>query len=199
MRQVDESEALTIKRMREQHKMSLSQISLMMNRCRVTVRKILCGQFGHRKKRRVSNKIAARRSVIRKLAMQIRTVGHRRFPAYVSSRGIRDALQRKTGESLSRRHICKELKAAGLRAYKRPRVPTRNPQQLGVRMAFARECLQRPLSWFQSICFSDECWLTCNEHTTPFQWSVSRRNVLPLERKSKWNVASVLCWACVGL
>ena len=49
------------------------------------------------------------------------------------------------------------------------------------------------------IVFSDESWLTCNEHTTRNQWCRSKNEVLPIEKKSRWNVPSVLIFAAVGM
>ena len=46
--------------------------------------------------------------------------------------------------------------------------------------------------------FSDESWLCCNERTGRLQWAEKSADVLPIEKKARWNVASIMVWGSVG-
>src|SRR5205085_783910 len=92
-----------------------------------------------------------------------------------------------------------ELRAAGLRSFVRAPVPTRTSSDLLKRKAFAKKMRTWTVSQRSSIVFSDESWLTCCEHTSRQMWAEKRDDVLPLERKCRWNVASVMIWAAVGV
>ena len=46
--------------------------------------------------------------------------------------------------------------------------------------------------------FVDECWITCNEHTGRWQYCKPGELPHPIERKARWNVASVMIFSAVG-
>ena len=111
---------------------------------------------------------------------------------------IRVALHQQTGDLLSTRQIQRELKDAGLKAYVRAPVPTRASYYIAQRKAFAKDMGKWCSKKLVSVVFSDESWLTCCEQTGRTMWTKSRDDVLPLERKCRWNVPSVMIWAAVG-
>ena len=143
-----------------------------------------------------SKKLVQRRKLLRKIATEQVQRLHRIFPRFGSARKIKLELLRRTGENLSVRHIRRELQFAGLKAYKRPSVPTRKRCELSVKRAFCKRRLCLPV---HRIVFSDESWLTCNENTGKVQWCKAREDVLPMEQKSRFNVPSIMVWAAVGV
>jgi hypothetical protein len=145
-----------------------------------------------RKSRRT---ILKRRRALKQLARAVKRKHHRTWPEYGSARQLQKGLLKTTGEQLSVRHVQRELHNCNLRAFKRPTAPTRKIGELAAKRRFARK--HRHLSW-RKIIFSDETWLTCNEMTGNVMWCEHRSQVLPRERKQRWNVASVMVWACVG-
>ena len=49
------------------------------------------------------------------------------------------------------------------------------------------------------IVFSDEHWVTANDHTTRSMWAKTKDDVLPREVRSRFNVPSLMVWAAVGV
>jgi hypothetical protein len=125
--------------------------------------------------------------------------GSRVWPKYGSASQLRVALASTTGEVISLRTIQRDLIASGLKSYVRKKVPTRTAKDLAVRSAFKHEMSGWSKKKLRSICFSDESWLSCIEKTGRSMWASKRSDVLPLERKCRWNVPSVLIWAAVGV
>lgn len=160
------------------------------------VRRAVQLNFERKALRRPTKKaIVDRRKLLAKLSKKVTKKGHRMWPTYSSSVQLAQALHRETGESLSPRQIQRDLHKAGLKAYVRPKCPTRSTPDVQKRRAFARK--HRQINW-KKIVFTDESWICCNERTGRYQWCRSRPEVLELERKARWNVASVMVWGAVG-
>ncbi len=149
--------------------------------------------------RKRSKKLIVRRKLLVKLAKERVRKGSRVWPKYSSASQLRAALHRTTGELLSKRQIQRELRSAGLRSFVRTQVPTRTSLDLAKRKAFAKKLRSWTKAQRESIVFSDESWLTCCEHTSRSMWAESRDEVLPVERKCRWNVPSVMVFAAVGI
>lgn len=148
------------------------------------------------KKRPRNTRIAARRKALVALAKQTVKKQHRVFPKYSSAKQLAASLARKTGEPrLSPRQIARDLRAAGLKPYVRPRWPTRSTKDIRQKVAFAKK--NKLIDW-KRIVFSDESWLCCNERTGRIHWRASRDEVLAIERKARWNVPSIMVWAAAG-
>lgn len=163
---------------------------------RSTIKRALDRNFASKPYQRpVSQKVLRRLKEIKKLAKKTKKKGSRTFPTYPSSRCIAAALARAGGDHVSPRTIRRNLRSAGLRPYIRPRTPTRHIAQLEQRREFARKALL--LDW-RRIIFTDESWLSTNEQTSKIQWATSRSAVLPLERKARWNLPSIMVWGAVG-
>lgn len=149
------------------------------------------------KERSQSVKLARRNSTIRRLATLTSKKGDKVFPTHGSSSAIRRALFAQTKELLSTRQVRRCLRSGGLRPYVRRRVPTRSAKEMNAKKAFAKRQLKNK-KW-RSIVFSDETWLSCNEVTGRVQWAARRSQVLPVERKARWNVPSIMIWAAIGV
>lgn len=144
-------------------------------------------------KRAKKASIRQRVRMVARIASEIAKKQHRSWPRSSSSRQIRAELAKRTGTLISISQVQRDLHCAKLKAYVRPSHPTRSRQDQRTRREFAR----KPIPW-RRIVFSDESWLCCNERTGRIQWSKSRKKVLPLEKKARWNVASIMVWGCVG-
>lgn len=144
--------------------------------------------------RREQPKNVKRRADLCRLARRVTVVGHRRFPTFPSSSALRAGLFRSTGEMISARHVRRILRSAGHRSYRRRLAPTRTQQDAAARRAFAKK--HKALA--RRIVFTDESWMCCNERTSDSQWARRRQDVLPRERKARWNVPSIMVWGAVG-
>lgn len=140
--------------------------------------------------------IASRRAALVRLAKETRTKDGRTWPAHGSANALRTALIREGFPPISRRHVSREIKQVGLRSYVRPRTPTRRRIDVEKRRAFARKELRR--NRHRRLVFTDESWLSCNEATGKRQVAENRSQVLPIERKSRWNLPCVMIWASIG-
>jgi hypothetical protein len=163
---------------------------------RKTVKRAIDRGFAlERYKRRTKVTVLKRRALLRRLARETAKKGHLMYPKYSSSSRFREALQTKNNETLTGRHVRRELNAAGLKCYTRPCHATRSTGDMNKKAAFARK--YRHVDW-RRIVFSDETWLTCNERTGKGMWCTTRKNVLPIEKKARWNVPSIMVWATIG-
>lgn len=147
--------------------------------------------------------LTKRRKILVRLAETVVKKGHITFPKYGSATALRAGLKLTTGELLSERQIQRELKAAGLKPYVRQPVPTRTPIDIAKRKAFGKRLRSAGPAGLKKLVkrlvFSDESWLCCVEKTGRGQYAKSRAQVLPREKKARWNVPSVMVWAGVGV
>jgi transposase/predicted transcriptional regulator len=128
---------------------------------------------------------------------------HRTFVRYSSAAQLRAALTteiKKLGFTIpSTRQVQRDLRSLGLKPYIRQKVPTRIAADKVSREEFARMMRTWSLKDVRSIVFSDESWLSCCERTGRVQWAKSKDQVLGLEKKARWNSASLLVFAAVGI
>lgn len=112
------------------------------------------------------------------------------------------ALARATG--LSRRAVTAAVKRGfTVASHNRP-----TPRRIRIRRNELRKLTQLTCSkghrkWpryasSKKVVFSDESWLCCNERTGRLQWCKKRDDALPLEKKARWNVPSIMVWATAG-
>jgi len=163
-----------------------------------TALKYAKNKFKHVEYTRKTNPVVKkRRGVLVKLAKATVKAGHVVSPKYGSSSALRAGIFRETKKVVSARQIRRDMKELGFRSYRRKKCPTRTPKDVARRRAFAKRMLS--FKKCSDIVFSDETWLCCNEKTGIVQYAKCRDDVLPLERKARWNVASVLVWAAIGV
>ena len=179
---------------------SLSSIARAVGISRGSVKKIVESNFvrAARRQRQTPPNILKRRAVLRKLVAERSKKGSRTWPKYSSASQLKAALCHKSGELLSTRQVTRELHSLGFKPYVRQPHPTRTAGDLCKRRAFAKRMRSLSAHKLKSIVFTDESWLSCVERTGKVQWTTSRKNVYPLERKARWNVPSVLIWGAVG-
>jgi transposase len=146
--------------------------------------------------RKVPPQVRKRRATLLRLTKLRGRKGHRSWPRYGSSKALRAALEATTQIRVSSRTVVRDLHALRLYPRIRPRVPTRDFDEGRKRIRFARKYRKIPAN---RLVFSDESWLSTNEHTGRVQWCRKGDAPLPLERKARWNVASIMIWAAVGV
>ena len=178
---------------------SFAEVARQVGRTRATVRAVVNRRFEAVKfSRKTSAKLQKRRKALVKLASNVTKVQHRSFPTNGCARQLRASLKNATGELLSERQIQRDMKKAGMTSYVRQVCPTRTAVDLRKRKAFGKRMRSMNPKLRKLISFSDESWLSCAERTGRGQYARCRNDVLPLERKARWNTASILVWACVG-
>jgi hypothetical protein len=141
--------------------------------------------------------LAKRRRQLLVLANKRSKKGSRTWPTYSSASQVKAALNER-GTILSVRQVQRELHKIGLKAYVRQPVPTRCAADKVKRRAFGKSMRSWPKAKRKRIVFTDESWLSCCERTGRVMWAKNIRDVLPLERKARWNVPSCMVWAAVG-
>lgn len=166
---------------------------------RATVRKVISNPQYKRKAAKKSAAVVKKEKLCCKLALKTKRVNGQTIPAYGSAPRIATALAAK-GIRISARHVTRILGRNGLRAYKRPKAPTRALGDVKQRKAFGRLMLCTMNTHdYQRIIFSDEVWLSVNDFGVSVQYCARRDEVLPLERQARWNIPSIMCWACIGV
>lgn len=153
-----------------------------------------------RKARKAPSKKIKRDKLIIKLSLQTSRKRHRVFPTYGSAPRVARAVLLQGGIKVSARTVTRILAQHGLKPFKRSHVTTRDTHEIAARKAFCRKILNSysKRDWSRLV-FSDETYLTCNEETCKVQYAKKRSDVLPMERKAKWNVPSLMVWAAVGV
>lgn len=180
-------------------KKNISAVAAHVGVDRRTVNKyVRCGKPVPRRRVKPARKLTQRRKALQALVRETCRKGSRVWQKYSSSSSIRAALKSKTGELLSERHIRRELRQCGLRAFVRPTTPTRTSSDLVKRRAFAKRMRSLSPKALKSIVFSDESWLSCAEKTGRMQWAAKKTEVLPREAKARWNLPSIMVWGCCG-
>lgn len=136
-----------------------------------------------------------RRSHVKTLAMDVTHKGRHKWPTYSGAPAICIALKRLHNIDASTSTVQRDLRACGFRSLVRRKVPTMDSKVHAKRLRFARR-LKRQHA--HDICFSDEHWVSTNDHTCRRQWVSHKRFLLCRERKRLHNTGHAQVWACVG-
>lgn len=183
---------------------SISAVARRMGRTRATVRKCLAAREAPgRRLRRSSGKTLARRRLIKELLGKKRVVNGRSLPKYCGSAAAMAAgLRKEHGLVVSRSTVAKDL-AAVADNFVRPRTPFEGRASLEARRLFKRHCRNVPI---RRIVFSDEHWITTNDHTSRTMWlrkgmvrSKRSKELIPVVRKARYNIPSFMIWGAVGV
>jgi len=75
-------------------------------------------------------------------------------------------------------------------------VPSSNPGTLAKRVIGASHLLRIPLS---RLVFSDESYVTCDNHTFRLQWVRCREDIINRQKQQRGSVPFLMVWACVGI
>eukprot|EP00742_Colponemidia_sp_Colp-10_P013372 GILJ01015103.1.p1 GENE.GILJ01015103.1~~GILJ01015103.1.p1 ORF type:complete len:345 (+),score=17.85 GILJ01015103.1:573-1607(+) len=185
-----------------QQKLSKAAISRDLGISRNTVAKALATDEGvvKRKARRQPG-LESRRKLLSRLARETKVRNGRRLPRYPSTTALRAALVRE-GFKVSRATVHRDL-AATHDVVVRPLQPFDCDRSKELRRKLKRTHLRTDPSVF---IFSDEHFVTTNDHTTRTMWlpksAPGKKRVLkpiPRVRKSRFNVPSIMIWAAIGV
>lgn len=178
----------------------LRETAAFFHRSPVTIRKYTTRAPPPRPKpSRANQRIRTRRERVATIARETTRVGHLEFPTYGSAKAISFCLKRKHKICISARTVTRDLRTSGFVSLVRRPVPTRSAADAAKRKAFAKEWAKRSA---KRLIFVDEAWISCNENSGRQMWvdrSKNRRaRPLPLERRNRFNVASVQVFGAVG-
>lgn len=176
----------------------LSRVAREVGVSRATVKKY-CRASPKRKAKKPSKRVADRCAALKKIALQRSSKGDRVFPTFGSADQIRQALYQQKKISVSTRTVQRNLKSSGLRSFARNVVPSRNRGECATKKAFLRRMKKKPLSYLRRIVFSDETWLSTQERTSKRMYALNRADVLPREKKTRWNYSAFQVFAACGV
>lgn len=179
---------------------SIRAISQHTGHSRVTVTKVCRQTEPPERAARALPHVAARRAIVKRLANTKRVVNGVTLPAYASTAAIRMALV-SYGIKVSRSTVHDDIERTH-DAVVRPLRPFDDEAAIASRRKLKRTFRrsENPL-----VVFSDEHWVTTNDHTTRTMWvpkaKNGKRSVLPIPRvrKSRFNIPSVMIWAAIGV
>lgn len=166
-----------------------------------TIRRALAHVGDTRKrKEREAPRVAKRREVLEKLASEVKVVNGRPLPKNSSITKLTAALK-KRGIKASRTTVHRDMSATH-DCVVRPLRPFDCENSVAKRRALRERYGDTAGELFV---FSDEHFVTTNDHTTKSQWVrkslVGEEGELPIPRirKSRFNIPSVMIWAAVGV
>ncbi len=178
---------------------SIRSIAIALNRDWKTVKKFaMCSSYVG-KSRATKDHVIHRRKLVIQIAEETVQVGQRirrRFPSALS---IASSLKARHKIVVSPKTIVRDLKANGKVRRVRPLTTTGVRTEIEVRKKFASTCLKRGQKWMHKIAFSDESWITSNDHSSRFEWVDDGCDPCCRDRKSKWNVNAIQVWAVIGI
>lgn len=145
--------------------------------------------------RATSAAVTERRSLIQRLALNIGSHG----PKFCSSTAIKVELAvarrgRKT-YNVSAQTVRRDLKCMNFKSYKRSVRPSEPTMR---RKRFAKRELEKG-DRLRLIIFSDEHFISINDHGVRRQYAQRRNKVTPIVRKARYNVPHAQIWAAIGI
>lgn len=193
-RHVSQAEAAIVARLVRYF--SQTAVARALGRSRTTVCKHAREPTAKRMQRPSNKRVTQRRQLVITLAKEVIEKSGRRFPRYASARSIKSALFHHHCINVSSRTVNRDLHASDFVSRVRRPVPTRDASDREKRQAFCDKWLKKSSTY--DFYFSDECWLTCIETTGRTMWVPRGQAPLPIEKKCRYNVGSVMIWACIG-
>lgn len=179
--------------------MSVFEIMRKTKHVRQTIVDALDRKDGKKRKGRVLPHIELRRKLVKKLAGQRRFVNGRELPMNPSIQCVQMAMVRH-GYTVSRGTVHSDLVATSdVRV--RPLTPFEGTASYEARQALK---IAHGRTRARRFVFSDEHFITTNDHTTRTMWvpkakqGQPKAKAIPRVRKSRFNVPSVMIWASIG-
>jgi hypothetical protein len=149
-------------------------------------------------KRASPQTVTQRLAIVKTLVPQVEQVNGRLRPRFASAACVASELN-KHDIHVSAKTVVRDIKRIGGKRRVRPFATTLDKDEEAARLKFAKKSLRQSPAYTARIVFSDESWITTNDHSGRFQWVLEGEAVLPREMKSKWNVAATQIWAAVGV
>ena len=130
-------------------------------------------------------------------AARLRTVVARRAPAHPTAASIMNKLAQDHSISVSKSTITRDLHAAGLRCFRRPKWPTTSAPDFERRLLWCRSLARQGIS-SANVVFSDEKIFCSNDFGSSTQWAEDRGDVLGRQR-TRFPSARIHVWAAIGI
>lgn len=155
------------------------------------------------RKGRVLKRVEKRRRVLKRLAPQTKVVNGKVLPKNPSLECLKAALKRE-GIKASKSTIHTDMSETH-DVVVRPLRPFDGQNSMSLREELKERYRNAP-SVMKRIVFSDEHFITTNDHTTRTMWVLKKsangarkEQPVPRIRKSRYNVPSVMIWAAIGV
>lgn len=139
--------------------------------------------------------VNARRKEVLALVGQTKMVKHRKFPAFSSTKAIRDYLQQKKQINVSRETVRHDLLALGCQSKARPKRVATQPGEFKARLAFAKKHQRQSAA---KMVFTDEKTFTCGDYSSRSMWVEPGKEALPRDGSSTLQ-DSVYVWGAIGI
>jgi hypothetical protein len=153
-----------------------------------------------RTRRRKSRRCARRRSVVRKLLLDVTTVDAVTFPTFPSARTIAEEYGRRVGVmSPSVWTVRRDLRVLGAVCRVRHFVPSSDPAVHKKRLLFAREWVNKSDAELARVVFTDEHQVNTNDSSCRTMWVFDNSKILYREKKREQNCVRVHVWGAVGV
>ena len=198
---IPEGQHAIIHHCRHKQGLSISEIARQTGISRPTVRRVLKTTELKERCARSIPRVEARRARVRALSKITETVNGRVLPKYPSAATIQAALVRE-GIRVSKQTVFRDL-CTTHECVVRPQRPFDSAASIAKRQALKEKYEDEDDDIYV---FTDEHWVTTNDHTCKTQWVTKRvpgeeRTELPLPRiiKSRYNIPSVMIWGAVGV
>jgi hypothetical protein len=153
-----------------------------------------------RARRRKSRRCARRKSMMRKIVLEVTTVNGVTYPAFPSARAIAEEYSRRVGtQPPSVWTVRRDLRALGAVCRVRHFVPCSDPAVHKKRLLFAREWVNKSDGELARVVFSDEHQVTSNDSSCRTMWVFDNSEILHREKKREQNCVRVHVWGAVGV
>lgn len=180
--------------------LSKAEIARTLGYSRTTVVRVLGLKGEVKRKPRQLSKVGARRKMLSKLAKETKVQNDRVLPRNPSTETLRCALAR-LGVKACRATVHRDMKATH-DAVVRPLRPFDCAHSKEMRRKLKKRYVKTDPGVFV---FSDEHYVTTNDHTTRTMWlpkaqkgKKRAQKAIPRIRKSRFNIPSIMIWAAVG-
>jgi len=186
-----------ITRIKAYHEVGLTQSSIRAKagHSRVTIGRVVAGKLDRIGARKVSRIVEKRRMLLAKLVRMRKRVGNRVLVRYPSAGSLVAPLKR-AGFNASRTTVYRDLLVTHENRT-RPKRPFDGENSFRMR----RELKKRyKMTCGKRFVFSDEHFVTTNDHTCKTQWVAKgeRSELVPRVHKSRYNIPSVMIWGAIG-
>jgi hypothetical protein len=155
-------------------------------------------------KKKLSSKkkaMAERRAATVRVATSVDKRSGRARPKFGTAPKINNEvrIRRKGHDRVSVCTTRRDLKAKGFRSLMRPKRPFDHEKHAVARAVFCKRADWKSVAVTDALVFSDEHFIDSNDHGCRSQWVSERDSLLPVIEMSRFNVASIMIWAAIGV